>query len=200
MSAILIGTSYITITNIPFVFSFLIRYFKERSLTIFNYIKDYKLLKSKINSLEKLKFKDKEFEKESNEEKNNYSSDKRFLMSISFKTDFYRRINDIITKINSLDNKNQKGVALKLQELLIEFKENKDDFENINPNMAFIVLNDRIKIEQDIRFKLEHLEQLVSSLTEKNERILEDDKQIELLNNSLDEIIKGKVKSLGSKK
>ena len=69
LSAILIGTSYITITNIPFVFSFLIRYFKERSLTIFNYIKDYKLLNSKINSLEKLKFKDKEFEKESNEEK-----------------------------------------------------------------------------------------------------------------------------------
>ena len=121
-------------------------------------------------------------------------------MNVNFKTDFYRRINDIITKINSLDNKNQKGVALKLQELLIEFKENKDDFENINPNMAFIVLNDRIKIEQDIRFILEHIEQLVSSLTEKNERILEDDKQIELLNNSLDEIIKGKVKSLGSKK
>lgn len=79
-------------------------------------------------------------------------------MSISFKTDFYRRINDIITKINSLDNKNQKEVALKLQELLIEFKENKDDFENINPNMAFLVLNDKVRVEQDIRFKLESLE------------------------------------------
>ena len=200
LSAFLIGTSYITITSIPFVVSFLIRYFKERGLTLFNYIKDYKLLKSKINSLEKLKFKDKEIEKDSNEEKNNYSSDKRFLMDVSFKTDFYRRIGDLITKINSLDRNNQKEVALKLQELLMEFKENKDDLENINPNMAFIILNDRIKIEQDIRFKLESLEQLVSSLTEKNERILEDDKQIELLNNSLDEIIKGKVKTFGSKK
>ncbi|MBQ8472434.1 MAG: hypothetical protein IJ501_02910 [Bacilli bacterium] len=198
LSAFLIGTSYITITSIPFVFSFLIRYFKERGLTIFDYLKEHKLLKNKIKSLEKIEFKVKENEK--SKDSSSYLSDKRFLISASFKTDFYKRISDLITKINSLDNKNQKEVATRLQELLMEFKDNKDDLENIDPNSTFLVLNDKVRVEQDILFKLESLEKLVISLTEKNERILEDDKQIELLNSSLDDIIKGKVKTFGSKK
>ena len=190
--SLLLGFSPFIITFSVPILTYIVKYLNKRLPKLSKFFKKHQLIKNKIKQLEKLKFKENvEVLENSNEDKINKNLnstyDERFLLDASFKTNFYERLTSLVSKINNLDENDQKMFALKLHSLVKEFEFNKNKLEDINPDDVNLILNDKYKIKNILLFKLDELEKLYIRLIEKSNRIEEDDIKIKKIIQDLEQ-------------
>ena len=175
---------FIGLMVLPVVISFIRGIFKtylpNRKKLKFEFNKNKKELKEEIEYVNSLHF------KKEKEEKNANYHEERYILGAKEKTTIYKRIADIIVKLKDVNNQEKmQQLITKVQNILQEFEEAIKKFENINPSEEHLIIQDKIGIYSKISFKLDEVEQELENLLHKQERIEEDNRQIENLNNKL---------------
>ena len=162
----------LSIFCLPVIPNFIYPFFKE---LIISQIKDViKLKKDKKNCQNIIKnVKNMKFSKVNNLVTDNFDEKYQERLTVDYKTtvDILSHISKLTMSLEKITDLNlRKQLAIELQQLITLFNESKKKLESLNPNEQHMILNDKIKIEQTINFKINELEQQINYLISKQER------------------------------
>jgi len=176
--------------SIPIIISLVKSIFKNylssRKQTRLNFAERKQELEDEIKEVSKLQFQE---EKEQDMVKETYSHEERFLLDSKEKTKTYERITTLIIKVKKIENKEiQKRLAFELEKVLHVFDDARIKFENLSPNAEYLLLQDKIKIENFVEVELEKIENEIDQMIVKETRMEEDKEIVKQLSDELGRI------------
>ena len=125
--------------------------------------------------------------------KTDYFYEDRYLLSAETKTTFFKRITDLIIKIESIeDKKAKKNLLIRIKNITSQFNQANEKLEKIDPQNHELLRYDKITISNAIDSELSKIENILANILRKQERQNSDKEQFETLYKKIEEVQKSK--------
>lgn len=109
-----------------------------------------------------------------------HKEEDRFLLDSKTKTDFFRRITDLLIQIENIEDKEiKKDLIIKLKKVTSQFNQANKKLESLSPEKNHLLLENKVTIEIAISNQLDELENICNNLIRKQERINNDSEEFE---------------------
>lgn len=125
--------------------------------------------------------------------KTDYFYEDRYLLNAETKTTFFKRITDLIIKIESIeDKKTKKNLLIRIKNITSQFNQANERLEKIDPQKHELLRDDKITISNAIDSELSEIENVLDNILRKQERQHSDKEQFKTLYKKIEEVQKSK--------